>query len=68
MRLLAQAEDMPPHDYQTAQAFAQWLIQVGDGDAEIMNADGTTTLPEGTIRSFAHNLTLYRVLSSTVSA
>jgi len=50
MRLLAQAAQMQPHEQQTACAFAQWLIQIGDGDPQIMNNDGTTNLPNGKSR------------------
>ena len=50
MRLLAQAAQMQLHEQQAAHAFAQWLIQIGDGDPQIMNNDGTTNLPNGKSR------------------
>jgi hypothetical protein len=65
MRLLAQARNMTQQEYQLAQNFAEWLLQVGNGSAQIMNDDGTTTLPEGT--TFPINTKLIRILSASLS-
>ena len=57
MRLLARADQMGPQQQQTARAFAEWLIQIGDGRREIMNDDGTVALPPGMPQHFFTNAT-----------
>lgn len=45
MRLLARVAEMSLLEQEKAIAFAVWLLEIGNGKVEIMNEDGTTTLP-----------------------
>jgi hypothetical protein len=45
MRLLAQSDQMTPEDHLRAEAFAQWLLKVGEGKDETVPQ---TELPAGT--------------------
>ena len=45
MRLLAQSDQMTPEDHLRAEAFAQWLLKVGEGSDDTVPP---TELPAGT--------------------
>jgi hypothetical protein len=47
MRVLSQSATMSIEERKNAEAFAKWLISVGDGSPEVCETDTSIVLPEG---------------------
>jgi len=48
MRLLAQRETMTLEEFEAAQSFSNWLLDVSDGSPTISDKDGIINVPEST--------------------